>query len=103
MRINFHRWLTLLAFGAGLGAAQAADSPAPLAGSAVPATPTSAPAPVVKAPAPLRIVVDSHAAPLIFKTGEKYSGLEAEFARGLGESLGRPVVFVEATPTNLIP
>ena len=103
MRINFHRWLTLLAFVVGLGGAQTVGAPAPAGNPITSATPTPAPAPVVKAPAPLRIAVDPHAAPLIFKTGEKYSGLEAEFARGLGESLGRPVVFVEAAPTNLIP
>ena len=90
-----------------------AQAPMAGAGATAPATTssTTAPGPAVSASAaavpvkpamPLRVAVDPHAAPLIFKTGERYSGLEAEFARGLGEALGRPVVFVEGTPANLI-
>jgi polar amino acid transport system substrate-binding protein len=59
--------------------------------------------PAADAPAPLRVAVYPHAAPLIFKSGAKFSGLEAELARGLGEALGRPVVFVEVEWNDLIP
>jgi len=40
---------------------------------------------------------------MIYKSGDKVSGLEAEFARGLGTALGRPIVFVEAQENLLIP
>jgi len=92
--------LTSLLLLAGVAQAQPTASATPAQASA-PAATAAAPLPA-KAPAPLRVAVDPHAAPLIFKTGDKYSGLEAEFARGLGDALGRPVVFVETTPANLI-
>ncbi len=77
----------------GLTAAHAQNLAGPSAGSTVAAKP----------PAPLRVAVYAHEAPLIFKTGEKFSGVEAELARGLGEELGRPVQFVETTLNDLIP
>ncbi len=103
MQKTFIHWLGFL-FCAGLAHGQA---PAAALGSganpvaAVPAATTAVGTPV-KSAVPLRVAVDPHAAPIIFKTGDKYSGLEADLARGLGEALGRPVVFVEATPANLI-
>jgi polar amino acid transport system substrate-binding protein len=40
---------------------------------------------------------------LIFKSGEKYTGIEADFARGFAASLGRPVQFVDVDWNGLIP
>jgi polar amino acid transport system substrate-binding protein len=97
----FSGWMLLLG-------AVLAQSPASAPGTAT-ATPAPALPPTVsqalepKATGSLRVAVDPHAPPFIYKSGEKYSGLEAEFARGLGEALNRPVVFVEASTENLIP
>lgn len=44
---------------------------------------------------PLRVGITPDFPPLIFKQGEKVSGIEAELAGMLGEELGRPVQFVE--------
>ncbi len=85
-------WLSLLG---------PAFAQAPTAPDTQPAVTTPVPEP--KTAGMLRVAVDPHAPPFIYKTGEKYSGLEAEFARGLGEALNRPVVFVETTTENLIP
>jgi len=81
-----------------------------LAGFAYAQTPTATPAPAatttptpIKPPAPLRVAVDPHEPPFVYKSGEKLSGLEIELARGLGDALNRPVVFVETSMTDLIP
>jgi polar amino acid transport system substrate-binding protein len=55
-----------------------------------------------KSPAPLRVAVYPQAAPMIFKSGGKYTGIEADFARGLAAALGRPVEFVDCDWNNLI-
>lgn len=90
----FCTWLLLL------GTALAQTPPtATVPASTTAAKPDAAPKPT----GTLRVAIDPHAPPFIYKTGEKYSGLEAEFARGLGEALNRPVVFVETTTENLIP
>jgi polar amino acid transport system substrate-binding protein len=55
-----------------------------------------------KAPAPLRVAVYPQSAPMIFKSGANYSGMEADFARGLAAALGRPVQFVDCDWNDLI-
>ena len=61
-------------------------------------------APVETRPAPpvqvqnenvLRVGVSTHAPPLIFKQGERITGLEADFARELAAYLGKSLHFVE--------
>jgi ABC-type amino acid transport substrate-binding protein len=46
-------------------------------------------------PAPLKVGVTPIFPPVIYKEGGKLVGVEADFARMLGEELGRPVQFVE--------
>jgi len=105
MRKNFHYLASIILLtGVAFAQAPSVGTGSGATAGTVPAAATAtstAPVPA-KLAAPLRVAVDPHAAPLIFKTGDKYSGLEADFARGLGEALGRPVVFVEGTPANLI-
>jgi polar amino acid transport system substrate-binding protein len=55
-----------------------------------------------KSPAPLRVAVYPESAPMIFKSGANYSGIEADFARGLAAALGRPVQFVDCDWNELI-
>ena len=55
-----------------------------------------------KSPAPLRVAVYPQSAPMIFKSGDQYTGIEADFARGLAAALGRPVQFVDCDWNNLI-
>ena len=62
-----------------------------------------APAPAPKPPAPLRVAVYANSPPMIFKSGDKYSGIEAEFARGFAAALGRPVEFINVDWNDLIP
>lgn len=64
-----------------------------------PASPASASAPA----RPLRVGINPEAAPLAFKEGREFAGIEPDFARGLGEHLGRPVVFVELPWVELLP
>jgi ABC-type amino acid transport substrate-binding protein len=45
--------------------------------------------------APLRVGVSPVFPPMIFKQGKELAGVEVDLARALGQSLGRPVVFVE--------
>jgi len=114
MRPVLYRWLLALLF-AGLAHAQSSPTPAVTTStdksSSAPApakvsapAPAKTPAPALsKVDGPLRIAIDPHNPPLIYKTGDKVSGLEADFARGLGAALGRPVTFVETPENNLIP
>ena len=44
---------------------------------------------------PLRVGISPDYPPLIYKQGDRVSGVEAEMARSLGARLGRPVQFVE--------
>lgn len=51
----------------------------------------------------LRIGVAPDAPPMIFEQDGQYVGIEADFARRLGESLRRPVTFVPLAQTDLLP
>jgi ABC-type amino acid transport substrate-binding protein len=78
-----------------------------LAGAALPlpscATGTSGSRDPNAAP-PLRVGVSGNNAPLIFETsGGEFAGVDAAFARMLGEELGRPVKFVSMRFERLIP
>jgi len=56
------------------------------------------------APPPLRVGVSGNNAPLIFESGRgEFCGVEAAFARMLGEELGRQVRFVPMRFDRLIP
>lgn len=56
------------------------------------------------APSPLRVGVSGNNAPLIFESGRgQFGGVEAAFARMLGEELGRQVRFVPMRFDRLIP
>jgi ABC-type amino acid transport substrate-binding protein len=56
------------------------------------------------APPPLRVGVSGDNAPLIFESGRgQFAGVEAEFARMLGDELGRQVRFVSMRFDRLIP
>jgi ABC-type amino acid transport substrate-binding protein len=54
-------------------------------------------------PAPLKVGVTPIFPPLIYKEGGKFIGVEADFAKALGEALGRPVQFVEVKWEDQIP
>lgn len=52
---------------------------------------------------PLRVGMTPNYPPLAYRQGDLLTGLEADFARALGERLGRPVKFVELDWERLIP
>ncbi|TNF56995.1 transporter substrate-binding domain-containing protein, partial [bacterium] len=52
---------------------------------------------------PLRVGVTPDYPPVIFKQGDRISGIEADLAHRLGESLGRPVQFKELSWEKQIP
>jgi polar amino acid transport system substrate-binding protein len=52
---------------------------------------------------PLKVGVTPKFPPVIFKEGDKIAGVEADFAKALGEALGRPVQFVEVSWEDQIP
>src|SRR5688572_3352430 len=52
---------------------------------------------------PLRVGVTANFPPMIYKEGGKLVGVEADFARALGEELGRPVSLVELNWEDQIP
>lgn len=52
---------------------------------------------------PLRIGVTSTTPPMIYKEGKAWVGVEADLARALGESLKRPVEFIEVKWEDQIP
>jgi ABC-type amino acid transport substrate-binding protein len=54
-------------------------------------------------PAPLKVGVTPIFPPVIYKEGGKLVGVEADFAKMLGEELGRPVQFVELKWEDQIP
>ena len=54
-------------------------------------------------PVPLKVGVTPVFPPIIYKEGGKVTGVEADFARALGEALGRPVQFVEVSWEDQIP
>lgn len=56
------------------------------------------------APKPLRVGVSGDNAPLIYEAGRgNFEGVEASFAKSLGQELGRPVQFVKMPFEKLIP
>ena len=54
-------------------------------------------------PAALRVGVTASFPPMIYKEGGKLVGVEADFAKALGEELGRPVKLVELDWEDQIP
>ena len=54
-------------------------------------------------PAPLKVGVTPIFPPVIYKEGGKFAGVEADFAKILGEELGRPVQFVDVKWEDQIP
>jgi ABC-type amino acid transport substrate-binding protein len=54
-------------------------------------------------PAPLRVGVTANMPPVVFKEGKQIVGIEADFAKVLGEKLGRPIKFVEVKWEDQIP
>ena len=54
------------------------------------------------ADAPLRVGIAPIYPPLAFKKGGELTGIEPEFARRLGERLGRPVTFTELSWDDLL-
>lgn len=54
-------------------------------------------------PAPLRVGITPVFPPMIFKEKGNVVGVEADFAKALGEALGRPVKFVELDWDDQIP
>jgi polar amino acid transport system substrate-binding protein len=52
---------------------------------------------------PLRVGVNASFPPMIYKEGGKLVGVEADFAKALGEELGRPVTLVEIGWEDQIP
>jgi polar amino acid transport system substrate-binding protein len=54
-------------------------------------------------PSPLRIGVTPEFPPMIYKEGDKITGVEADFAQALGQELGRPIKFVEVSWEDQIP
>ncbi|MGB1131253.1 MAG: transporter substrate-binding domain-containing protein, partial [Haloferula sp.] len=56
------------------------------------------------APPPLRVGVSGDNAPLIYEAGRRnFAGVEAEFAKMLGQDLGREVQFVSMSFDRLLP
>lgn len=53
-------------------------------------------------PSILRVGVSPRSQPMVFKQGDQIVGIEADFARKLGEALNREVVFIEMKWGNLI-
>jgi ABC-type amino acid transport substrate-binding protein len=54
-------------------------------------------------PVPLKVGVTPIFPPVIYKEGGKFVGVEADFAKMLGEELGRPVQFVDVKWEDQIP
>ena len=54
-------------------------------------------------PSILRVGVTANAPPLIYKSGKRFAGLEADLAKKLGRSLGKKVQFVDMDWDKLIP
>lgn len=78
-----------------------------LAGAAAPipsCVPVSSAPQDPDAPSPLRVGVSGNNAPLIFESGRgQFGGVEAAFARMLGDELGRQIRFVPMRFDRLIP
>lgn len=53
--------------------------------------------------APLRVGVTASFPPMIYREGGQLVGVEADFAKALGEELGRPVKLIEVTWEDQIP
>jgi ABC-type amino acid transport substrate-binding protein len=54
-------------------------------------------------PVPLKVGVTPIFPPMIYKENGKITGVEVDFARAVGEALGRPVLFVEVAWEDQIP
>jgi ABC-type amino acid transport substrate-binding protein len=54
-------------------------------------------------PAPLKVGITPKFPPVIFRENSRIAGVEADFARAMGEALGRPVQFVEVGWEDQIP
>lgn len=54
-------------------------------------------------PAPLKVGVTPNFLPMIYKEGGALAGAEVDFAKALGQELGRPVQFVEVSWEDEIP
>jgi polar amino acid transport system substrate-binding protein len=54
-------------------------------------------------PVPLKVGVTPIFPPVIYKENGKITGVEADFAKALGEALGRPVQFVEVSWEDQLP
>lgn len=52
---------------------------------------------------PLRVAVAPYYPPIVFEDAGQISGLEADFALGLADGLGRPLEYVRMTRQELIP
>lgn len=54
-------------------------------------------------PSPLRVGITPHFPPVIYKEAGKLAGIEVDFAKLLGEELGRPIQFVEVDWEDQLP
>lgn len=95
-------WYVGLLFVLGSCAAPENSTPPP-APQAVPQPVQRLPASPTTAAAPLRVGITPNYPPVVFKAQGNITGLEADFAHGLGEALGRPIAFVELSWEGLIP
>ena len=93
---NLHncRWLVLICLLAGLYL---------FAGCAAPRPQTSTPVEVPPDAGLLRVGVSTDAKPLIYRQGNTFVGLEADFAKGLADYLGKSLKFVELDWEDQIP
>lgn len=81
------------------GCAAPERPPTPAAAQTVQQTP----APPTLSQPPLRVGMTPNYPPVVFKEQGHITGLEADFAQGLGEELGRPIAMVELAWERLIP
>lgn len=89
-----NRWLVLICFLSGLLLLIGCAAPAPHSATSTEIQPDQN---------TLRVGVSTNAQPLIYRQGNKIVGLEADFARGLADFLGKPLKFVELDWEDQIP
>jgi polar amino acid transport system substrate-binding protein len=92
--LDSRRWLVLICFLAGLHL---------LVGCAAPRPQTVKPIEVSPDANLLRVGVSTNAKPLIYRQGNTIVGLEADFAQGLADFLGKSLKFVELDWEDQIP